>query len=145
MLDFSLAATRQPLGCTSMKLSLLTGALATTAAAVALATGGAAPAAVPKIYECQHPLTTGQEAYNLRHVSVKTACKLVRDLGRWENQDHHLTQLYKCVGAGQHTPRLKKHSLEGWKLSITKPGDFQMSRGRSSFDVGGTDFPVDCS
>jgi hypothetical protein len=113
------------------------------AAAAALSAGGAQ--AAPKFHECQHPVVTGEEAYNLHHVSVKTACGVVRDLGRFERHTGNIAKLYTCGGAGHHTPKLKKHAFEGWRLSITKAGDFQMSQGKRSFDVGGTDFPVSCA
>jgi hypothetical protein len=100
--------------------------------------------ASPKLTECQHPLVTGEEAYNLHDVGAVTACTVVRALGRWETHPiSDIRELYACVGAGHHTPELVLHSFDGWKLSLTP--DFRMSRGSRSFDVTGTDFPVNCS
>jgi len=40
-------------------------------------------------------------------------------------------------------PYLRLHHFHGWRLSLTP--DFVMSRGRASFDVEGTDFPINCT
>lgn len=57
--------------------------------------------------------------------------------------------MYRCVGThGGHTagrPVLKIHRFEGWKLKILHTYGFQMSRGRGSFEVTGTEFPLNCS
>lgn len=99
--------------------------------------------------ECQHPLTTGQEAVNIKHVNPKTACKTVRALARFISNGTNYKRLYKCVGThGGHTagrPVLKIHRFEGWKLKVVHTYGFQMSRGRGSFEVTGTDFPLNCS
>jgi hypothetical protein len=99
--------------------------------------------------ECQHPLVTGEEAYHLKNVTAAVACPVVLALGHWENDPAHAAlhykELYSCGGPGKHTPILKLRSFEGWRLSLTAAGDFQMSRGTSSFDVGGTDFPLNCT
>lgn len=120
--------------------------------AVALVLGAAAsfatsPAlALPKTTECQRPLSTGEEVYNLKNVSVGSACPVVRALGHWEyHPTSHITKLYTCVGPGKHTPKLRLHDFDGWTLSITRTGAFRLSRGSSSFDVIGTDFPLNCS
>jgi hypothetical protein len=113
--------------------------------AAAVASIGASGAqASPKLTECQHPVITGEEAYH-HDVTAKTACRVVLDLGRWENKRGNIAKLYKCVGVGKHTPVLKLRSFEGWQLSLTKSGAFQMSRGHASFDVTGTDFPLNCT
>jgi hypothetical protein len=124
-----------------MRSRLLLGALA-VAAACALPTSAPALAAT-KYVECQHPVTTGVEVSNLRHVSSATACPVALALYSWENKNTDIPKLYTCTS----TPPgavLKRHSFDGWKLSI-KSGPFQMSRGNSSFDVSGTDFPIACN
>jgi hypothetical protein len=99
--------------------------------------------------ECQHPLTTGQEAINIRHVNPKTACKTVRALARFISNGTNSRRLYKCVGThGGHTagrPVLEIHRFDGWRLKVVHTYGFQMSRGRGSFEVTGTDFPLNCS
>jgi hypothetical protein len=95
--------------------------------------------------ECQRPMTTGEEAIDLKNVSAAVACPLVRDLGHWEYKADNITKLYRCDGPGRHTPVLKLARFEGWRLSVSKAGYFQMSHGESSFAVIGTDFPLNCS
>ena len=120
------------------------GALALASAALLASAGGAH--ALPKLIECQRPVRTGEEIYGLRHVSAATACPVVRDLGHWEYTPiSHVKVLYGCTGAGGHTPVLRLRHFEGWRLSITSGGDFRMSRGRRSFAVTGTDFPLNCT
>ena len=113
---------------------------------------GAAGLATGKLIECQRPVRTGEEAYQLVGVSTKTACAVVRDLGHWEYQPGHVVEhikaLYRCVGVGKSSPGravLKLHTFEGWTLSQTSSGAFRMSRGSSSFLVTGTDFPLNCT
>jgi hypothetical protein len=130
----------------SLRRSLATGslgALALVGTGALLSVGGAQ--AAPRVVECQHPLTTGWEASNLRHVSAKVACRVVRHLGHWEQKPGNIRRLYKCVGPGKHTAVLKLHSFEGWRLSLSRAGRFRMARGRASFNVSGTDFPINCS
>ena len=117
----------------------LTGAVLSSSALAKPAT----PASTLKLIECQHPLITGEEVFNLKNVTAATACPVVLDLGHWEQIRGNIPKLYRCAGPGKHTPVLKLHTFEGWSLAITNAG-FQMSRGHSSFDVGGTDFPVSC-
>jgi hypothetical protein len=99
--------------------------------------------------ECQHPLTTGQEAVNIRGVDPKTACKTVRALARFISNGERPGRLYGCVGThGGHTagrPVLKIHRFEGWRLKIVQTYGLQMSAGGGSFDVTGTDFPLNCT
>ena len=99
--------------------------------------------------ECQHPLTTGQEAINIAHVNPKTACKTVRALARFISNGRGYKRLYRCVGThGGHTagrPVLTIHRFEGWRLNIVHTYGFRMSRGRGSFEVTGTDFPLNCT
>ena len=107
--------------------------------------GTTATAATTKYIECQHPVVTGVEVSHLRHVSTRTACPVALALFRWENKDDHIRKLYVCKGKPPGRPVLKTHSFEGWALSIAKSGFFEMSRGRGSFAVSGTDFPVICN
>ncbi len=113
---------------------------------------GAHGAVAAKLIECQRPLTTGEEAYDLTRVTAKIACPVVRDLARWEyapgHVEQHIKQLYRCAGASQSSPGhpvLVRTAFEGWHLSLTSTGVFRMSRGLSSFDVTGTDFPLNCT
>lgn len=121
-------------------ISLL--ASAVLSAGVSLGTSPLASAA--RYTECQHPVTTGVEVSRLRDVSARTACPVARSLYRWENKDDHIRKLYVCAGKPPGKPVLKLHTFDGWALSIGKLGVFEMSRGRSSFAVSGTDFPVIC-
>src|SRR4051794_29434026 len=118
------------------------------AAALALATAGPA-AATPVFYECQHPTTTGMEAFNVKNMRPHRACVVVRKLAAWLREDYsHYRKLYHCkrpAGGGAGIAVLNLHRLFGWHLRITKSGDFRMSRGSMAFSVGGTDFPVNCS
>jgi hypothetical protein len=127
------------------------GLVAAVAAATCFAAGahGAAPS---KLIECQHPVRTGEEAYALKQVTAKVACPLVRALARWEyvpgHVEQHIKQLYRCAGASKRSPGhpvLVLTVFEGWQLSITPSGAFRMSRGPSSFEVTGTDFPLNCT
>lgn len=96
-------------------------------------------------YECQHPLSTGEEAYDLYRVSPQTACSLVRRLARYKRSLEHsgqLKRLYVCRG---HQPELRQRRFAGWGISIRHGHVFTFSRGRSHFAVTGTDFPVPCS
>lgn len=119
--------------------------------ALAFAASGGLPAAsaaraeARSQIECQRPMTTGEEVFDLKNVTSAVACPVVRDLGRWEYTAHNISKLYRCSGPGKHTPVLKLAQFEGWRLSLSKTGYFQMSRGRSSFTVIGTDFPLNCS
>ncbi len=118
-------------------------------AGAALAPAGAS--ALPKLYECQKPVTTGVEVYGLRNISRARACPPALALYAWENgSGAHVNALYGCrrpVKESAGYPYLRLHSFRGWKLSlIGKPyGLFTMSRGNSSFHVGGTDFPLNRS
>jgi len=116
--------------------------LAVTAAALALATAGPA-AATSRVYECQHPTTTGQEAFHVKNMRPHRACVVVRKLAAWLAEDQsHYAKLYHCDG---HTPVLNLHRLFGWHLRISKSDGLRMSRGTKAFSVGGTDFPLNCT
>jgi hypothetical protein len=122
--------------------------LAAPLLAAALAPAGAS--AEPTLYECQKPVTTGVEVYGLRNISRARACPPALELYAWENSSAtHIRALYGCrrpVKEAAGYPYLKLRSFRGWTLSLQgKYGIFTMSRGASSFHVGGTDFPLNCS
>lgn len=120
-------------------------ALAAAALLMLLAfTGAPASAAKPKVYECQHPLVTGQEAVNPKGVTPQEACKVVRSLGKFLEKVPNIRKLYTCTGPGGHTPVLKMTEFEGWKLKLQNYA-FIMYKPGASFRVTGTDFPVNCS
>jgi hypothetical protein len=118
------------------------GVLAAAAGAGALATSP--PASALKLTECQHPLVTGVEVYHLSHVGTATACRVALSLFRWEAKPGNIPKLYGCT-SHPGRPFLRLRRFEGWSLHIARPGDFVMSRGSSSFDVTGTDFPLNCT
>jgi hypothetical protein len=128
-----------------LRTALAAAALAAAALLMLLAfTGAAASAAKPKVYECQHPLVTGQEAVNPKGVTPKEACKVVLSLGKFLEKVPNIKKLYKCTGPGGHTPVLKMDEFEGWKLKLQNYA-FIMYKPGASFRVTGTDFPVNCS
>jgi hypothetical protein len=108
-------------------------------------------ASASKTYECQKPVMTGVEVSALHDISQSSACPPALALYAWENaKPAHATELYGCHRKAPDQagyPYLKLHSFRGFKLSLVgKPyGTFTMSRGASSFHVGGTDFPLNCS
>ena len=72
------------------------------------------------------------------------------ELFAWETTGRHEATLYGCHRPNRNSagyPYLKLHSFRGWRLSLRgRPyGAFTMSRGASSFEVTGTDFPLNCS
>jgi hypothetical protein len=121
-------------------------ALALAAAALAWAGMSSAAVASSKSYECQHPTTTGQVAYNLKHVTAGTACKLVRALAVWD-KPWYTCRGHSSTAAG--TPVVTVDKFRGWTLSIPFEHDtgytLTVHRDASSFQVGGTDWPVYCS
>jgi hypothetical protein len=83
-------------------------------------------------------------------VSLARACRVALSFFAWENRSGtHANELYGChrpTPSAGGTPFLKLHSWRGWTLSLVgRYEQFTMSRGRSSFHVGGTDFPLNCS
>lgn len=138
----------------SHRASLKTAASAAALAALAVLgliafTGSSAPAAAakPVSHECQHPLVTGEEAVNVKGVSVGEACKVVRSLGRYLSKPANIRKLYECAGATSKMPGrpvLLMHRFEGWKLKLNDY-NFVMYKAGASFRVTGTDFPVICS
>lgn len=130
---------------TPLRTALVVAGLAATALLILLVlTGSPAAAAKPKVYECQHPLVTGQEAVNPKGVTPKEACKVVRSLGKFLSKPANIKKLYACKGAGGHTPVLKMDEFEGWKLKLQNYA-FIMTKPGAHFRVTGTDFPVNCS
>jgi hypothetical protein len=120
--------------------------------AVAFVAAGLAPGAAsgePALHECQKPLVTGVEVYGLHRVSATRACPVALALFKWESSGDHARVLYGChrpapEAAGN--PYLKLHSFHGWRLSLAGPEKlFTMSRGKRSFRVTGTDFPLNCT
>jgi hypothetical protein len=98
--------------------------------------------------ECQHPLTTGQEAVNIRGVSPQEACKTVRALARFIENGAKPARLYECAGISRNHPGrpvLKIHRFDGWNLKVVKTYGFRMSRDGGAFEVTGTDFPLNCT
>src|SRR5436853_602360 len=73
-------------------------ALLALVGALALSTAGARAAARPVSHECQHPLVTGEEAVNVKGVSVPEACKVVRSLGAFLSKPANIRKLYECRG-----------------------------------------------
>jgi hypothetical protein len=114
---------------------------------LALTGSSAAAAAKPVSHECQHPLVTGEEAVNVKGVSVPEACKVVRALGTYLTKPANIRKLYECAGATPKMPGrpvLLMHEFEGWKLKLNGY-NFVMYKAGASFRVTGTDFPVNCS
>jgi hypothetical protein len=131
----------------SLKLAMATAALAVFAFLLLLAPGHSL-AAKPVVHECQHPVITGQEAVNVKGISVKEACKVVRSLGRFLSKDANIEKLYECKGATRNkpgTPVLLMDEFEGWNLKLVKTYNFVMYKKGASFRVTGQDFPVNCS
>jgi hypothetical protein len=133
----------------SLKPVLAAAALAALALACLLAFASSpASAAKPKVYECQHPLVTGQEAVNPKGISPQDACKVVRSLGRFLGKPGNIEKLYECAGATPKKPGrpvLLMDEFEGWKLKLVNGYNFVMHKPGESFRVTGTDFPIDCS
>ncbi len=116
-------------GCLALAISIML--------LCALPTGATAAATV----ECQHPVMTGVEVYELRHITSSSACPVALALFRWETTGRRERELYGCRGIGH--PYLRLRRFQGWHLALTP--DFVMSRHGASFAVGGTDFPINCT
>jgi hypothetical protein len=122
--------------------------LAFLVAAIVALSGSEQAVAAPRIYECQHPTVTGQGAYDLLHVSAAEACRTVRALARFIHNGAEGWRLYRCVGRSSTAtgrPVLVIKRFDGWSLRIVHRFQFVMSRGKSSFAVVGTDFPLNCT
>ncbi len=118
-------------------------------AVLALSAPGEA-AASKRYYECQKPLRTGVEVYDLHEVPAVRACPVALQLFAWESSSSaDQSALYGCrrpkpEAAGY--PYLRLRHFRGWRLSLRGTGQtFTMSRGERSFAVGGTDFPLNCT
>jgi hypothetical protein len=114
---------------------------------LALSGAGARAAAKPVSHECQHPLVTGEEAVNVKGVSVPEACKVVRALGDFLSKPANIRKLYECRGPSNRPgrPVLLMDEFQGWKLKLVDTYGFLMYKKGASFRVTGTDFPVNCS
>jgi hypothetical protein len=113
---------------------------------MAISLGTPRQASAGKTYQCQHPMVTGEEAFNLKNVSPTSACRAVRALAKFIKSGER--RLYKCVGLTMSHPGrpvLQIHRLAGWNLKIVRGYEFVMFRGKSSFSVSGTDFPLNCT
>jgi hypothetical protein len=132
-----------------LRTALAAAALAAAALLMLLAfTGAPASAAKPKVYECQHPLVTGQEAVNPKGISPKEACVVVRSLGKYLSSVKNIEALYECKGATPKKPGkpvLLQTEFEGWHLKLVKGYNFYMTMPGKSLKVQGQDFPVNCS
>jgi hypothetical protein len=120
---------------------------ATGALAAALALAPAA-GAMAKLYECQHPTVTGREAYHLVAISPAKACVVVRELAVFVDNGAKGYRLYRCAGRSSNNPGhpvLVITRFDGWSLHIESRDGLVMSRGKSSFAVTGTDFPLNCT
>jgi hypothetical protein len=131
-----------------LKSALAAAALAGLALlATLMILGSPAAAANPKVYECQHPLVTGEEAVNPKGIAPKEACKVVLALGKFLSKPSNIEALYECKGATPKRPGrpvLLMDEFEGWKLKLVGY-NFIMYKPGQSFRVTGTDFPVNCS
>ena len=94
--------------------------------------------------ECQHPIVTGVEIYELRHISIAHACPVALAFFRWEVDGKHRLSLYRCHERGQRHPHphLRLRDFRGWRLELTP--EFVMSRHGASFAIAGDGFPIAC-
>jgi hypothetical protein len=135
---------------TPLKASLAAAALA-AAALLALLALSASPAgaAKPKMYQCQHPMVTGEFAINPKGISPKQACVVVRALGKYLSTQKNIEALYECKGATAKKPGrpvLLQNEFEGWEIKLFKDtGELIFTKPGQSFRVAGQDFPVNCS
>jgi hypothetical protein len=128
-------------------LAAVMAALAVLGLLALTGSSASAAAAKPVSHECQHPLVTGEEAVNVKGVSVGEACKVVRALGKYLSKPANIRKLYECAGATRKMPGrpvLLMSEFEGWKLKLVGY-NFVMYKAGASFRVTGTDFPVNCS
>jgi hypothetical protein len=138
----------------AQRLKILSAGLALAGLAIvclALVSSGSTALAAPAKglrRQCQHPLTTGQEAVNIKGVSPKAACKVVRALGAFLAKGRNVEKLYECAGGTPRRPGrpvLLMHEFKGWKLKLVHGYGFVMHKPGASFRVQGTDFPINCS
>ena len=131
-----------------MRQLRLIGALSVTLAALLSAPSGALGA--PQYHECQKPVRTGVEVYRLHNISPARACPVALALFAWEESSSSRARaLYGCSRPKPEAPGypyLRLHRFRGYEISLTGHfKEFTMSKGRSSFEVGGTDFPLNCT
>lgn len=131
-----------------MRQLRLTGALATTFGLLLFAPAGAL--AAPHYHECQKPVRTGVEVYKLHNITAAGACPVALALFAWEYSSTARTEaLYGCARPKPEAPGypyLRLHRFRGYEISLTgRFKEFTMSRGRSSFELSGTDFPLNCT
>ena len=77
-----------------------------------------------QVYECQHPLVTGQEAVNPKGITPKEACKVVLSLGKYlsktgehpKSSTNARTRPRRRPGR----PVLLMDEFEGWKLKLNE-------------------------
>ena len=134
----------------AQRLKMLPAGLALAIACLVLFSASSAHAAPAQGLrrQCQHPLTTGQEAVNIKGVSPKAACKAVRALGAFLAKPGNEGKLYECAGATPRKPGrpvLLMREFDGWKLKLVNGYAFVMHKPGASFRVQGTDFPINCS
>jgi hypothetical protein len=126
----------------------LRGAGAAVAATALALTFAASAVAMPKLYECQHPTVTGQDAYQLVNITPASACVVVRKLAVFVDGGAKGYKLYRCAGrtaTNPGYPALVISRFDGWSLRVESRDGLVMSRGKSSFAVTGTDFPLNCT
>lgn len=121
--------------------AVLTSGAATVATLAALAVAPATAGAASYV-ECQKPLVTGVEVSKLRHITSHGACPVALHLYRWEAKEGNIQRLYRC---DHFKPVLELHRFAGWRIRVVHTYGFRMSRSGRSFEVGGTDFPLNCS
>ena len=133
------------------RLSLTPGAVcasALVALSLALVSGAGAASASSRSYECQHPMTTGEEAYAVHGINPHVACRAVRALAAWLQRGDNASRLYRCKRSSPDAggvPILKLHTFDGYSLRISNTYGFVMYKGNTWFAVGGTDFPLNCT
>jgi hypothetical protein len=116
--------------------------VAAAALAAFLAPGTSAASADPALHYCIAKSVALGVVSDLEHVSVRTACDVVRKFVAWSDEGRH--KVVDCpsgnfVGTGT----LVIHTFDGYRLSIKE--SLVMSRGPSSFRVSGYDgWPVGC-
>ncbi len=131
-----------------MRQLRLTGALAVTFGALLSMPSGAL--AARRYHECQKPLRTGVEVYKLHNISPAAACPVALALFAWEESSPARARaLYGCSRpkpeAGGY-PYLRLHRFRGYRISLRgRYKEFTMSKGRGSFEISGTDFPLNCT
>jgi len=95
-------------------------------------------------------VVTGVEVYDLHDITARSACPVALRLFAWETSNPaHTRALYGChrpkpEAAGY--PFLRLHRFDGYRLSLSGPEKaFTMTSGLHSFEVAGTDFPLNCT